>query len=172
MTAPPTVAVPGDRLDDGPGDQPRHSEFGRPTVPPVDERDPAQARPDPASDVVAIGDVRLTLAETWPTGDASSPTGEGNRLWRARVRGDLDEALRRAGRPIAYGYLDSRYPLDAYQTVFGARPGSAEMAFHRAFLRVGQLASESLFNDPGVAAASAGVVEHVDIQRIAGRLAP
>lgn len=57
MTAPPTVAAPGDRLDDGTGDQPRHVEFGRPSMPPVDERDPEQARPDPASGVVAIGAV-------------------------------------------------------------------------------------------------------------------
>lgn len=77
-------------------------------------------------DVVQVGSVRLTLAEPWPT--TSSPTGEGNRLWRARVRGDLDAALGRDGRPIAYGYLDRRYPLDAYQTVFATRPGSAEMA--------------------------------------------
>lgn len=77
-------------------------------------------------DVVLVGEERVTLAEPWPT--ASSPTGVGNRLWRARVRGDLDATLERAGRPIAYGYLDRRYPLAAYQTVFGTRPGSAEMA--------------------------------------------
>ena len=77
---------------------------------------------------VRVGDVLVTLAEPWPTGADSSPTGKGNRLWRARVRGDLDAALAAAGRPIAYGYLDRRYPLDAYQTVFGTRPGSAEMA--------------------------------------------
>ena len=46
----------------------------------------------------------------------------------ARVRGHLDAALARRGRPIAYGYLDRRYPLAAYQTVFARRPGSAEMA--------------------------------------------
>lgn len=32
----------------------------------------------------------------------------------------------RHGRPIAYGYLDRRYPLSAYQTVFAEVPGSAE----------------------------------------------
>ncbi len=31
--------------------------LGRSTVPPVDDRDPDQARPDPASDVVAIGEI-------------------------------------------------------------------------------------------------------------------
>jgi S-adenosylmethionine:tRNA ribosyltransferase-isomerase len=79
-------------------------------------------------DVVRVGDVRLVLREPWPTGRPSSPTGVGNRLWRATVRGDLDRQLAWNGRPIAYGYLDERYPLGAYQTVFGIRPGSAEMA--------------------------------------------
>ncbi|KRF35109.1 S-adenosylmethionine:tRNA ribosyltransferase-isomerase [Nocardioides sp. Soil805] len=79
-------------------------------------------------DVVHVGGARLTLAAPWPTGEASSPTGRGNRLWRARVRGPLEDVLARRGRPIAYGYLDRRYPLAAYQTVFARRPGSAEMA--------------------------------------------
>ncbi|GAA5113432.1 S-adenosylmethionine:tRNA ribosyltransferase-isomerase [Alloalcanivorax gelatiniphagus] len=80
-----------------------------------------------AGDVVRVGDVRLTLRAPWP-GAASSPTGAGNRLWRATVRGDLDRQLDWNGRPISYGYLDRRYPLADYQTVFGTRPGSAEMA--------------------------------------------
>jgi S-adenosylmethionine:tRNA ribosyltransferase-isomerase len=70
--------------------------------------------------------VLLTLLEPHPRAD-SSPTGAGNRLWRARVSGPLDERLAGHGRPIAYGYLDRRYPLAAYQSVFGVRPGSAEM---------------------------------------------
>lgn len=74
------------------------------------------------------GSVTLRLAAPWPDEAGSSPTGEGNRLWRADVTGDLDAALLLRGRPIAYGYLDRRYPLEAYQTVFAARPGSAEMA--------------------------------------------
>lgn len=81
-----------------------------------------------AGDAVKVGDVRLVLRSPWPTERPSSPTGEGNRLWRASVRGDLDRQLAWNGRPIAYGYLDRRYPLTAYQTVFGTRPGSAEMA--------------------------------------------
>lgn len=83
------------------------------------------ARP---GDVISLGDARVTLSAPWPTGQASSPTTDGNRLWRAGVRGDLDGAMARDGRPIAYGYLDRRYPLAAYQTVFGTWPGSAEMA--------------------------------------------
>ena len=80
-----------------------------------------------AGDGLRVGDVRLTLRSPWP-GVASSPTGDGNRLWRASVRGDLDRQLAWNGRPIAYGYLDRRYPLSDYQTVFGRHPGSAEMA--------------------------------------------
>ena len=81
-----------------------------------------------AGDVVVVGDVRLTLGSPWPGDRPSSPTGAGNRLWRASVRGDLDRTLARDGRPIAYGYLDRRYPLEAYQTIFARNPGSAEMA--------------------------------------------
>jgi S-adenosylmethionine:tRNA ribosyltransferase-isomerase len=90
--------------------------------------DAARAVLDASAGAVArVGDVRLSLRSPWP-GAASSPTGAGNRLWRASVRGDLDRQLARTGRPIAYGYLDRRYPLADYQTVFGTRPGSAEMA--------------------------------------------
>ncbi len=91
---------------------------------------PAAARAILDADVgdrLRVGDASLVLREPWP-GGASSPTGEGNRLWRASVRGDLDRQLAWNGRPIAYGYLDRRYPLADYQTVFGTRPGSAEMA--------------------------------------------
>ncbi|MEP6814191.1 MAG: S-adenosylmethionine:tRNA ribosyltransferase-isomerase [Marmoricola sp.] len=75
---------------------------------------------------LSTGSVVLTLVEAYPR-TGSSPTGLGNRLWRATVVGDLEAHLVRAGRPITYGYLDRRYPLEAYQTVFGTRPGSAEM---------------------------------------------
>jgi S-adenosylmethionine:tRNA ribosyltransferase-isomerase len=72
------------------------------------------------------GSLSVTLVAPYPR-DGSSPTGLGNRLWRARVHGPLEEHLQRHGRPIAYGYLPRRYPLSAYQTVFATRPGSAEM---------------------------------------------
>lgn len=83
-----------------------------------------------AGDELAVtgADARLVLIDPWPSGRPESPTGVGNRLWRARVVGDLAAALRDGGRPIAYGYLDRRYPLSAYQSVFSTRPGSAEMA--------------------------------------------
>lgn len=74
------------------------------------------------------GGMRFRLVAPYPR-PSSSPTGHGNRLWRATVEGprSLDWHLARRGRPIAYGYLDHRYPLTAYQTVFASRPGSAEM---------------------------------------------
>jgi S-adenosylmethionine:tRNA ribosyltransferase-isomerase len=78
-------------------------------------------------DVIGVGELPLTLVAPYPHPD-SSPTGHGNRLWRARVEGDLRTLLDRYGRPIAYGYLDRRYPLATYQNVFARLPGSAEMA--------------------------------------------
>lgn len=79
--------------------------------------------------VVEVADgVSLRLLDPWPTGRPSSPTGDGNRIWRARPSGDLDAVVAGGGRPIAYGYLDRPYPLEAYQTLFARRPGSAEMA--------------------------------------------
>jgi S-adenosylmethionine:tRNA ribosyltransferase-isomerase len=63
---------------------------------------------------------RLTLLDTL------SPTG---RLWRARieVRGDVPTYLDRHGRAIAYEYIEGRWPITAYQTIFARDPGSAEM---------------------------------------------
>jgi S-adenosylmethionine:tRNA ribosyltransferase-isomerase len=75
---------------------------------------------------IAVGAARLRLVEPYPE-SGSSPTGAGNRLWRAAVDGALADVARRYGRPISYGYLADRYPLSDYQTVFGRRPGSAEM---------------------------------------------
>jgi S-adenosylmethionine:tRNA ribosyltransferase-isomerase len=80
-----------------------------------------------AGEEVDLGEgVVASLLEPYPA-DGSSPTGTGNRLWRASLTGDLSGLLRRVGRPIAYGYLDRRYPLRDYQTVFSRDPGSAEM---------------------------------------------
>ena len=59
----------------------------------------------------------------------SSPTGNGNRLWRGRVQLSerLSEYLAERGRPISYGYPRGRFPISAYQTIFALCPGSAEM---------------------------------------------
>lgn len=77
-------------------------------------------------DRLTLSGATLDLLEPYPR-DGSSPTGAGNRLWRARTTGDLARTMSRHGRPISYGYLDRAYPLEAYQTIFGAVPGSAEM---------------------------------------------
>ncbi len=77
-------------------------------------------------DRLTLSHATVDLLEPHPH-EGSSPTGTGNRLWRARAVGDLERALRRSARPISYGYLDRGYPLAAYQTIFGTRPGSAEM---------------------------------------------
>ncbi|MBV9830241.1 MAG: S-adenosylmethionine:tRNA ribosyltransferase-isomerase [Marmoricola sp.] len=82
------------------------------------------ARP---GETIGVGVLPVTLLAPYPH-EHSSPTGHGNRLWRARTEGDLRTLLDRRGRPIAYGYLDRRYPLAAYQNVFAGVPGSAEMA--------------------------------------------
>lgn len=71
---------------------------------------------------------RMGLLAPYPRA-GSSPAGSGNRLWTAAEldgRG-LARHLADQGRPIAYGYLRGRFPLEAYQTVFAHVPGSAEM---------------------------------------------
>ncbi len=67
-----------------------------------------------------------------------APYRDSQRLWIARLDGvaDLRADLSRYGRPITYSYIDQRFPLDAYQTVFADEPGSAEMpSAGRAFTR-------------------------------------
>ena len=81
------------------------------------------ARP---GDRLRVPGAELELRSAYPGRD-SSPTGEGNRLWRAGVEGDLAAALDRDGRPISYGYLERHFPIEAYQSVFSTVPGSAEM---------------------------------------------
>jgi S-adenosylmethionine:tRNA ribosyltransferase-isomerase len=49
------------------------------------------------------------------------------RLWFVQFGGDVAPLMARAGRPIRYGYVDAAYDLSAYQTLFAAYPGSAEM---------------------------------------------
>jgi S-adenosylmethionine:tRNA ribosyltransferase-isomerase len=71
---------------------------------------------------------RARLLAPYPA-RAASPTGHGNRLWRAEVVATpaLPDYLLRHGRPISYGYLRGHWPLSDYQTVFARDPGSAEM---------------------------------------------
>ncbi len=49
------------------------------------------------------------------------------RLWRARLSTAVIPYLRRHGQPIRYSYVPRPWPIQAYQTVFATRPGSAEM---------------------------------------------
>ena len=71
------------------------------------------------------GSVRVTLLAPHP----NSATPGRTRLWvgRVGVEASVAEYLARFGRPITYGYLRGRWPLSAYQTIFGREPGSAEM---------------------------------------------
>lgn len=82
----------------------------------------------PGDRITLAGALPLAVVEPYPR-VSSSPTGRGNRLWRAAVASEVDlgRHLLRHGRPIAYGYLDGAYPLADYQTVFASRVGSAEM---------------------------------------------
>lgn len=91
----------------------------------VEVRPPAPAH-GPVTDI-AIGErlvlpsgATLTVLDTLP--------GQ-RRLHRVRIEAALPvpALLQRWGRPIAYGYVPDRWPLADYQTVFAARPGSAEM---------------------------------------------
>jgi S-adenosylmethionine:tRNA ribosyltransferase-isomerase len=51
-----------------------------------------------------------------------------DRLWIAALDiASVPDYLMSHGRPIRYSYVDRDWPLSAYQTVFGTRPGSAEM---------------------------------------------
>jgi len=77
--------------------------------------------------VLAPGDV-LGL----PAGGAArllSPYPDSTRLWNATLALPLPPRryLRRHGRPIRYAYAQGDVTLSDYQTLFGRRPGSAEM---------------------------------------------
>jgi S-adenosylmethionine:tRNA ribosyltransferase-isomerase len=49
------------------------------------------------------------------------------RLWRARLSTAVIPYLLRHGKPIRYSYVPESWPIEAYQTIFATRPGSAEM---------------------------------------------
>jgi len=84
---------------------------------------------EPGEVVRLPGGGRLRLRSPYPR-PGSSPSGHGNRLWRAQIDGTGTTLayLAQWGRPIAYGYLAERFPLADYQTIFATVPGSAEMA--------------------------------------------
>jgi S-adenosylmethionine:tRNA ribosyltransferase-isomerase len=77
-----------------------------------------------------VTDVREGEQVTLPGGahlDVLEPLPGQVRLHRTRVHGSAAQLMERHGRPIAYGYVPQRWPLEAYQTVFATEPGSAEM---------------------------------------------
>jgi S-adenosylmethionine:tRNA ribosyltransferase-isomerase len=59
-----------------------------------------------------------------------APYASGARLLLARFdgAGTVEQHLERHGEPIRYGYVSTGWPLEAYQNVYAAEPGSAEMA--------------------------------------------
>ncbi len=71
------------------------------------------------------GGVPLTLRSAHP----NASVRVGSRLWVAivGVEAPVEAYLARYGRPITYGYLRGRWPIAAYQTIFGREPGSVEM---------------------------------------------
>ncbi len=90
---------------------------------------PAGYASGPVTGLVAGDSVRLaggteaTLMSAYP--DASEAA---SRLWvTAAASPGVPAILRRHGRPITYGYVTDRWPLESYQTVFATKPGSAEM---------------------------------------------
>lgn len=87
-----------------------------------------EPRGESSATLTLPGDVKATLL---------APYRDSSRLWLARIDvTDLRAYLHRYGRPIHYSYVERPYPIDAYQTVFAAEPGSAEMpSAGRAFTR-------------------------------------
>ena len=71
-----------------------------------------------AGDQIWVADVRARLIAPYP-GIA--------RLWFVQFEAEVTEAMRRAGRPIRYAYVEESYGLEHYQTLFSTVPGSAEM---------------------------------------------
>jgi S-adenosylmethionine:tRNA ribosyltransferase-isomerase len=71
------------------------------------------------------GDASATLVRGYPDPNVTA----GSRLWVARLElgMEVQEYLARFGRPIRYGHIRGEWPTEAYQTVYGDRPGSAEM---------------------------------------------
>jgi S-adenosylmethionine:tRNA ribosyltransferase-isomerase len=76
----------------------------------------------------AVAGERLALADGAEL-EIIAPYASGPRLLLARLQADerVPEYLARHGEPIRYGYVDGRWPLEAYQTVYATEPGSAEM---------------------------------------------
>jgi S-adenosylmethionine:tRNA ribosyltransferase-isomerase len=114
------------------GDEPVRVNFSTP-VPGLDQRwwvvevrgldgsTPARGR---AGGVIMLGRDRPERLEL------VAPYAGSDRLWVAELHADgetVPDLLWRLGEPIRYGYVERRWPLDAYQNVYATTPGSAEM---------------------------------------------
>ena len=79
---------------------------------------------EPGTRLELPGGVGLTLLSAYP--DPARPS----RLWRARPAPAVGATvyLPAHGTPIEYGYLRGDFELSAFQNVYAAQPGSAEMA--------------------------------------------
>ncbi|UCG25756.1 MAG: S-adenosylmethionine:tRNA ribosyltransferase-isomerase [Chloroflexota bacterium] len=71
-----------------------------------------------AGDTFEVAGVKATLIAAFP---------DIPRLWFVQFEAGLSGAMRRAGQPIRYAYVDGAYGLEHYQTLFSSVPGSAEM---------------------------------------------
>ncbi|MGB7340730.1 MAG: S-adenosylmethionine:tRNA ribosyltransferase-isomerase [Phototrophicaceae bacterium] len=80
----------------------------------------SQAGPLPLQqgDKITVGDL---------TGRLVAPFPNLERLWFIQFEGCLRCSLDTIGQPIRYGYVDTSYPLQHYQTVFARVAGSVEM---------------------------------------------
>ena len=85
---------------------------------------PARAPPPFAACAPATGS-RSRAARRSTCASRTSASGCGSR--RPRMVGSVESYLRRRGGPIRYAYAAGEWGLDAYQTIFGIEPGSAEM---------------------------------------------
>ncbi len=88
-----------------------------------------------------------------------------SRLWRARIEIPVPifDYLAAWGKPIAYSYMRGTWPLDFYQTVYAAEPGSAEMpSAGRAF--TGPLIARLL----GMGVLCARVILHAGVASLEG----
>jgi len=76
--------------------------------------------PPPSERLELPGTAAMTL---------EAPYGNQGRLWTARL--DLGQRtltwLAAHGRPIRYGYVNRKWPIEMYQNVYATEPGSAEM---------------------------------------------
>jgi S-adenosylmethionine:tRNA ribosyltransferase-isomerase len=89
-------------------------------------------RPDGAGPVLdrSVGD-RIDLPGAGCVTLLAPVTPGATRLWWARVAvpgAAVADHMAVHGRPVTYGAATGRWPLTAYQTIFAARSGSAEMA--------------------------------------------